>query len=226
MGLVCGCWVPAYRSANHSALTGQLMLDQSAVVAAGHEWRYWYADGSDLPRMRNEALERARESGMHYLGMVDTDVFATDQESPYMRLLATAQETGAAMVGAVVGLRKIRRNTAYVNTYPFCPGEVFDATKVGTGMVLIDVEQIDNIAKTYTGPWFARTYEDERQSIAKVGEDVFFCQVLTAHGLRVVVDGRIPTTHSYLDSVHLAYTGRSPEQPADEATTAESGEDA
>lgn len=198
-----GHWIPSYTQSFHSQLAGQLMLDSEAVAMRGDRYVHWSTSSCDLTLLRNVALWRAMENGFDYLCMQDADVFSVGKGSPVKMLLETAQDTKAAVIGAPVVMRY--RNS--VNVLPYTAGEVYDCSKLGTGLVLIDIAQMREIADTYEGPFFFRTYKDKRGTVPDVGADVFFSYLVRSQGKRLVCDARIPTTHAYLESERLTITG-------------------
>lgn len=206
-----GFWVPTYRETLPMRLVRQKDIDTAAVRDAGHEYRWWWSSSSDIARMRNEALERARELELDYLMMQDDDIYCPEDASPMLRLLETAQSTGATITGAICGLRRIRLDQVAPNCRPFVgDGTAYEAERIGTGMVLIDVAQVNRMAEQYTGPWFGRTYHDGRQTRANYGEDFFFCEIVRGLGGKVVIDGCIQTVHAYTDHNHLRYSPQVP----------------
>jgi hypothetical protein len=155
--------------------------------------------------MRNEALETARERGYDYLMMQDADIYCPAHISPLMELLKALEMHDAAMAGAVCALRRMDANRITYNVEPYRPdGSVYEAEKLGTGMVLIDVKRVCSL--DYDGPWFARLYADERQTKCAVGEDIFFCKVLRGLGQKIVVCSAIPTIHVHSNHVVLVHS--------------------
>lgn len=208
MSRICH-WVPAYHRMEDCRLRAQACLDCAAAIQAGNYYSAEWADSTDIARMRNAILESCRERNFDYLLMQDADVYSPSIVSPLEKMLTVQRETDAAMVAAVVGLRRIGDgSTVHANVYPFKGADTYDVEKAGTGMVLISLAHVNRIAQEYSGPWFARTYPDERQTQPGTGEDVFFSQLIRAHGMRVVACGQLPTVHVYRDDRHLHYDPR------------------
>lgn len=200
-----GYWVPCYRQNLTIQLAYQMLRDTMVLSAAGHGVHHWFNDSTDLTAARNEALERAMADGHDYLLMQDSDIYCPKGDmSPLAELLKTMQKTGATMVSSVCGLRRIELSKVEWNVKPLAKGE-YEADCFGTGMVLIDVAKVKEIAEQYDGPWFARTYSDARHSQQDIGHDIFFCRVLTGHGHKLWVNADIPTVHVYSDHVHLCH---------------------
>lgn len=220
-------WIPAYRGQVLAHIACQLLLDAGALNRRKIGYMPWWTDSSDLPRARTEALQKAVDDGFDYLVMQDSDIYCP-AGSPVELLLETAESTSAALVGAICGLRRIRLQQVAPNVRPFQHGQVYQGDRVGTGLVLIDVRQVRQWSREYNGPWFARTYKDERQTVLDFGEDFFFCAICHRMGGRIWIDGRVETIHAYTDHVHLHYRPECREQAADEpivvtATTAQVG---
>lgn len=192
-----GHYVPAYNEQVNVSVVSQALMDCIEAAQAGHSYRFWSGHSCDLIAMRNQALDKALSLGLDYLFMQDADVFSDVPGGPLKQLLRTAQETGAAMVGALVTMRT---DPPRANSWPVMPGEVFECHKLGTGMVLINLNKVREWYADYQGPCFARTYESDKCIQPKVGSDIFFCYVIQQHGQTVVCDATIPTTH--INGVH------------------------
>lgn len=198
-----GHWIPAYRGQVRAEIVGQAMRDCASVNSQSIPYSFWWTDSSDLPRARNEALQTAIDSGLTHLLMQDSDVFAP--AGALGALLETCTERDATMVAAVCGLR---RGTGQANVLPYQEGDIYEAELVGTGLLLINVEKLKALAYEYHGPFFARTYKDNAQSVADIGEDVFFSILVRNLGGNIWVNGRVETVHVYLDTKTLAYNPR------------------
>lgn len=199
-----GHFIPAYRQTIHPSVADQ--REQEAIWAKthAHSWVSAWLDVANGDLARNRAMAMFAAHEVDYLMMQDSDLWACNPDNPLQAvaalpaLLETAQRTGAALVGAICGLR---RSNAPANVYPFKPGEVYAADRVGSGMILIDMRQVAKIGETYQGPWFARTHSDDRCTELDVGGDIFFCEVLRGHGCALFVDGTIATSHQDLRSL-------------------------
>lgn len=218
MGLVSevfkiAAWTPAYGERVSSHLTAQYIRDYRSCTNAGHEYVYWSNHSCDLVALRNQAAFKATTEGYDFLLMQDADVFSEVPGGPYMRLLATALETGAALTGALVTMRTRppKANAWGVDGEPIQPGSVFECSKIGSGMILIDLRQIrtwwgvsymgplfDVVYETYTNPETGERFEPKARKA--VGMDVWFSKLLRANGMSVWCDARIPTTH--VDDMH------------------------
>jgi hypothetical protein len=142
--------------------------------------------------MRNAALHRAITEDFDFLFMQDSDVFSTATNGPIGSLLGTAIETGATVVGAAVTMRT---RPPKANVWPCHPGEVFEADKIGTGMVLLNLNKMREWYADYDGPCFSRVYETDKSIVPKIGSDIFFSYVVRQHGGKIVCDGTVPTVH-------------------------------
>lgn len=169
----------------------------------GYTYQWWDSCNSDIARVRNIALKRAIDTGCDYLCMQDSDIWSKSSIGAIAPMLATARETGAAMVAAICGLR---RDPPSANVEPAKPGEVYEATKVGTGLVLIDCKQVEDMLEEDGGKAFDRTLSEDGCDI-EVGEDIYFSRRLRKAGLQIYVDGRVPTTHVNRDVKTLDYPG-------------------
>jgi hypothetical protein len=198
------CYVPAYNQAINVNIASQLLRDSMHVAEAGHSYRFWSQHTCDLVAMRNQALDRALKDGFDFLMMQDSDVYSPAPTGPLMPLLETALETEATVTGAMVSMRT---RPPRANVWPCHPGQVFEADKIGTGMVLLDLNRVRDWYDEYQGPCFQRVYENDKAVHPTIGMDIFFCYVVRDHGGRVVCDGRVPTVH--VDAISaLEYDGQ------------------
>lgn len=199
MGITIGHFVPAYEFNIKAPTHEQILRDSADAHDHGWTWIHWSMYSSDLPRLRNAALERARERGWDYLMMQDADVWAVG--GGLKPLMATMRREDAAVVTAAVRLR----GKEGMNVLPFEQNAVFEAEKAGTGAILINIAAVEQVACKYDGPWFERLYKDPRKSIPWVGEDVFFVRTMRHFGQKVVCDSTIGTGHLYPDYETLRY---------------------
>jgi hypothetical protein len=222
------------------------LRDQISLVRAGHSSGFWANHSCDLVALRNEAMDRAVRNGFDFLFMQDADVFSECPGGPLIRLLGTAIETGATITGACVSMRT---RPPRANVWPVKVGEVFEAEKIGTGMVLINLAKVREWYDDYKGPCFARRYFMEtpdgralaaeppdynRMIRPELGMDIWFSHLVRAQGQTIWCDARIPTTH--VDGTHRHdYDGRNiPDlagnqgtdsaEPRDHATGAQPGD--
>lgn len=197
--MIIGHFTPSYTPICAGQVAQILREEATLHDRLGYEYRWWSEEQSSIVAVRNRNLKAAIEMGCDYLCMQDSDIWSKSSIGAIAPMLLTARETGAAMVAAIVGLR---RKDAQANVHPVKAGEVYEAEKAGTGLVLIDCAQAAEIG----APWFMNTYSDDGCNLA-VGEDIHFCRLLREHGKRIVVDGRIPTTHVRRDIWTLDYPG-------------------
>lgn len=169
----------------------------------GYTYKCWDWCSSDISRVRNRALHDAIEWGMDYLCMQDSDIWSKSSIGAIAPLLSTAMERRAAMVAAICGLRR-KPHTA--NVQPCKPGEIYEAEKVGTGLVLIDVAMVKQMLEDEGGIAFDRVLTDDGCDV-EIGEDIWFSRRLREAGLKIYVDGRVPTTHVRRDVETLDYPG-------------------
>jgi hypothetical protein len=218
--LKIGAYVPAYNQQVNVNILAQALSDSANVAGEGHSYRFWSQHSCDLIYMRNFALHRAlTELQLDYLFMQDSDVYSPMPGGPLMQLVRTAQETGATLTGAMVTMRT---RPPKANVWPVHPGEVFQADKIGTGMVLLDLNKIREWYDDYQGPCFQRVYTTDKCFEPKTGSDIFFSYVVRQHGGLIVCDGTVPTVHIDGTAAH-EYDGRSIPNAAvtaDEATRA------
>ncbi len=185
-------YVPAYNEQINAGVRRQSCQDAVSVTRAGHDYMPWDGHSCDLLYMRNHTLDEALKLGLDYLFMQDSDVFSPMKGGPLMRLLETAEETGATLTGALVTMRT---NPPRANVWPAHVGEVFEADKIGTGMVLLNLAKIREWYDAYEGPCFSRVYKTDKGTEPRVGSDIFFSYVVRQHGGLIVCDATVPTVH-------------------------------
>jgi hypothetical protein len=198
-------WIPTATGQSSTCINQQVSVDTAGICSLGHEYASSYTASSDIARMRNLRVETARADGYDYLMMQDSDIYCPTNQSAAVQLYTALEQTGAAAAVAVCGLRR-NVEQRQLNVYPLqTDADVYEVEKAGTGVIMIDLAQINSIAEVYDGPWFAMIYEDKRQTRCKTGEDIFFAQVLRGHDRKIVACGNIPTVHVYSDHRTLAY---------------------
>lgn len=194
-----GHFIPSYRPMC-DGLSGQLLREQDTLAhRLGYDYRWWAEETSDIVVLRNRALKDAILQECDYLCMQDSDIWSKASVGAIAFLLETARKHDAALVAAICGLRRI---PACANVSPCHFGEVYEADKVGTGLVLIDCKQAAKLG----GMRFGRKYNEDGTEIL-VGEDIWFSHRLAEAGMKIYVDGRVPTTHGRRDVETLDYPG-------------------
>lgn len=183
-----GWFCPAYRSTVRIETAYTLVRDALWCEANGHELLPYYRANCVIDAARNYALRTAIDSDLDLLVMVDADVYALAYEGAVAHLLAAWQRNlEPAVVGAPV---VTRREGAALN--------VTADGDVGTGLMLIDVRQLRQLA----GPWFVTQLDDQGE--VALGEDLAFCRRVRDSGLRVVVATEVETGH--VGDQHLRFS--------------------
>lgn len=206
--LKIGCFVPAYGEKVTTHLLVQSAADRRSVANAGHEYTFWSNHSCDLVALRNAAALKAATEGYDFLLMQDADVYSAAKGGPLIRLLATALETGACVTGALVTMRTHppRANAWTADGSLIKPGTVFECSKIGSGMILLDMRQIRAWwGVSYMGPLFDVVYEvftnketgEQFQPKTKkaIGMDIWFSKLVREMGQSVWCDARIPASH-------------------------------
>ena len=194
-----GHFVPSYRPIC-DGLVAQVLREQDTIAhRLEYDYRFWAEETSDLVILRNRALNFAIEQECDYLCMQDSDIWSKSSVGAIAFMLETARKHDAALVAAICGLR---RTPPVANVKPMHAGKVYEAEKVGTGLVLIDCKKAVDIE----GMAFGRTYNEDGSEML-VGEDIWFSHRLTEAGHKIYVDGRVPTTHARRDVETLDYPG-------------------
>lgn len=199
--MIIGHFTPSYTPITPGQ-TAQILREENTLhTRLGYNYRWWSEECSDIVVVRNRALKHAIDTGCDFLCMQDSDIYSKSSLGAIAPMLATARETGAALVAAICGLRRIPIRS---NVEPSRPGEVYEAEKVGTGLVLIDCKQVAEAESQER--WFEKTYNHDGTAV-DIGEDIWFSRWLRDEGLTIYVDGRVPTTHARKDLETLDYPG-------------------
>lgn len=198
--MIIGHFTPSYTPITAGQVAQILREEATLHDRLGYDYRWWSEEQSSIVAVRNRALKSAIEQGCDYLCMQDSDIWSKSSIGAIAPMLSTIRETGAAAVAAIVGLR---REHAIANVRPCKPGEVYEAEKAGTGLILIDCKQ----AAEMGAPWFMNTFSDDGTELL-IGEDIHFCRRIHDAGKTLYVDGRVPTTHVRRDIWTLDYPGR------------------
>ncbi len=186
-----GHWIPAYNEQVNVNILSQALMDSMVLADQGHNYRFWAQHSCDLVWMRNNALDRALTLGLDYLLMQDADCYCDAPGGIAAPLLATAEKTGATVTGALVTMRT---DPPKANVWPVHPGKIYECDKIGTGIVLINLNKVREWYDDYAGPCFFRTYETDKGVKQAVGLDIFFSYVVKEHGL-LICDATVPTVH-------------------------------
>ena len=138
--------------------------------------------------------------------MQDSDVSAIQYDatgreplsiSPMAMLLDSLLGHAATVSSACCALR--RPGPAAANVFPYKhTSDTYKITRTGTGLIMIDVRRIRNMADDHEGPWFARGYKDLRQTECEIGEDVFFSLIIDSLAGTMVCNGMVQTFHNGL----------------------------
>ena len=163
-----------------------------------------------LPKVRQELLRDAIKAKCDYALFIDTD-----QTFPSNLLYALLRHS-KPVVACNIATKSIPASpTARGFNAQYFGGDVIftdpqstglqQVWRVGTGIMLIDLEVLKDIPK----PWFGVTYLPEKDEF--VGEDWFFCEVLEKHGVKIYIDhdiskrvghmGKLEFTHDLVGEV-------------------------
>jgi hypothetical protein len=194
-------FMPAYRSTMHPAVHHQLAADARWCIERGITCDDGWQDKLGIDLVRNWAIEEARRLEYDYLYFQDADTYGVGLVLPL--LLELALQKQAAITAAGYLLRRVKPT---LGVHPVRVNTVYQGQFAGTGMMLIDLLEINRIAEVYRGPWCKRTYVDERHTQLGEGGDVHLCRIVAAHGGSLWIDTRIETVHAYLDTDRLHYT--------------------
>lgn len=195
-GAIVALFVPSYRGQMTFESARSLAMDAVNANSMGLRAYISNASMASIERSRNWAVGNAADNGATLMLMRDADVGSASDALP--RMMQTMHETGAAVVGAAVALRDARR----ANCEPYLPSDVYECHAVGTGLMLIDLAQLEGMEK----PWFKMDLDADGVSLTQ-SEDVYFCEKVRRFGKKVVCNSKIQTTHEHGQSLTLATQG-------------------
>ena len=207
-GLRIGAFTPCYRGQVNIEHAYALLRDMAWALGAGHAYSPFRSSGCSIERARNWAVVQSLRCEHDLLLMMDADVATVSPVSGLERLVGAWRRTRAAVVGAVVMLRGGARANVVADPQT---GHMLrdDGIEVGTGLMLVDVRQVARIAP----PWFRTRYSDDGTQVV-ASEDIAFCRLVRARGLRVEIEETLETQH--LDEVGMLYSPPAAEMLAED----------
>lgn len=140
--------------------------------------------GSSIPRLRNAAVEQAKEGKFDKLLFVDSDmhVFADS-------LLKLLRHDVAVVAGVYVAKQPPHLYMAgnmvegtVQTVQDITPGQLLPIDRAGTGFLLIDMAVFDNIEPPYFS-WDAQGNDNKDG-----GEDFYFCRKVREAGIQIFLD--------------------------------------
>lgn len=179
-----GVFCPSYREQVAVAHMYSRFRDQRWATKAGHELLDFHAASCTVAMTRNWAVKKARELECHWLMMQDSDCGAIGQGSVLKKLISTATNNDAA----VIGVPFVARTRDKVTCEPAHAGKIYEG-EVGTGLVLFDMRRLKAQL-----PWFVEQLsEDGTERVC--GEDIGMCRYVASGGHKVMVDYTVDTVH-------------------------------
>lgn len=151
-----------------------------------------------LDLARNILLDTAVREKSDWALFMDADTFITTC-FPVIDMLNTAQDAGAAVIGAPVRLRGLGEYNAdvggrYLKRSEF-EGSVREVDRVGTAFMAINCAWIRDHWPKH--PWFESRFVDTPDGRPmKMSEDFEFCDGVRARGGKVLLDGRFEPNHA------------------------------
>ena len=120
--------------------------------------------------------------------------------NPLALLHTTARLCDATVTGGVVALR----NREKLNVDPLKPGEVYNANRLGTALMLIDLVRLDRLEAGPSVQWFKDSFSADGSTL-DMGEDVYFTERVNKLGGKVVADYTFRTLHQCTIEVDNAH---------------------
>lgn len=187
----------AYGNTVRGQTTDTLVQDISWCIREGHELVYSRLDMHGIDRARNTAVKEANAAECDLLFMLDADTAMDPSGSALAALVQAMRKHPCEAVSAVVPLR--HPQIGMVNVDPAQPLEVYEATKAGAALMLLDLHRLNKLGP---GPWF-RYVVGEDGITAKVSEDLYFCREVQRLGGKVMADWTEPTIHVDLFPIEM-----------------------
>jgi len=159
-------------------------------------------NGTLLPDMRNRLVEQAISMSATHILWVDSD----------MRFPATALERLLAHDVPVVGVNYSRRKRPCMPTaarevdgekyWIYDDGQegIEEIDFLGHGLCLVETAVYEALREAGHYPWYHLGWDDKKQKI--IGEDVWFCRLLPALGVRPAVDHDLSREVMHLGTHH------------------------
>ncbi len=206
---------PTYAYQSHTRMVGSMVVEITRLRSQGHDVMWNYLTSSALAWARNMSVNMAIKDGYDWLFFWDADVAIESDDGFIENMITLAQEKRLGAVGVpyafkgfplewavrdVDGLRIVSDLNAGHETNPLGEGKVelrlkptepFEAQQVGTGTMLIKVDEL----KKLTPPWFTFIDGYKDGEVTMWPEDYMFCDALRKNGAKIYADPRFKTQH-------------------------------
>lgn len=194
--------LPAYKRGIDVGVAQQMLFFGLETPFVEQDTSYRFAgidkaDSCSVHYSRDLLIYTSMQRGNDWLIMSDADTYTVDAKGIW-RMIATGEETGAALIGFPVFMRNGRGYNAMVKpgdrwaAHDEVAGKVQDVYRLGSGFIAVNLNWIREHYPT--SPWF---FESRPKSPVpqKIGSDVMFCEQLRLRQGRIVCDGRVIPTH-------------------------------
>ncbi len=139
--------------------------------------------GSDITSARTWIIQKALEDGATHVLFVDHDMVFPPES--LITLLAAKKD----IIGVEYFKRKFPKEPTYKPLDNEEKSELYQATYVGTGLMLVDLKIMEKMTK----PWFLFGRDSNGQPI--IGEDVWFCKTAQDCGFEVWIEPTLQIGH-------------------------------
>ena len=160
-------------------------------------------------RNRNDIIKHAKDRGVDYLLMVDSDSVWKPEDVEALIKMDKPVANGWYLSRNQFGDEKnnpvvMKRDNGKYGIVKDIPSEPFTCDAIGAGFMLLTKEVIDTMVEK--GKPFDMLKADEmgleaKDNTALVGEDVSFCYVLQKAGFDIWVDPKVHIGHANIDVV-------------------------
>ena len=205
---------PTYGYQSHTRMVGSLIGEIDNLKRQGHKVTWNYIVSSALAWARNMAVDFAIKNSYDWLFFWDADVTVDSPDGFIEKMIELAQEKEAGVVGIPYALKGFPLEWAVRDIDGFrivsdinaghqmnpqgegrvevknMPLEPFEAKQVGTGTMLIKVDELNKLNK----PWFTFVDGYENGEITMLPEDYYFCDNLRKI-TKIYADPRFKTMH-------------------------------
>ena len=206
---------PTYAFQAHTRMTGSLIVEITRLRSQGHNTMWNYLTSSALAWARNMSVNMAIKDNYDWLFFWDADISIESEDGFIEKMITFAQEKGAGAVGIpyafkgfplewavrdIDGLRIVSDTNARHETNPMGEGKIelrqfptepYEAKQVGTGTMLIKVDELKKI----TPPWFSFIDGYKDGEVTMWPEDYMFCDQLRKNGCKIYADPRFKALH-------------------------------
>lgn len=177
-------------------LPQRVMQNFAEIIIKGKVDNFFSCDRKRIDEGRNLLIERALETGDHWIYLNDSDVIV--DTNVINILLKNAYDLDTCIVGAIVNVR----GSDIPAAYRYKPGQKYDNEYQANPIILNDVGEVDfigfsslllhrNVFEHLSNPYFE--FKSSPQGL--IGEDFIFCKRARDAGYKIYGNPNIKHEH-------------------------------